>query len=82
MLVIFLKKSELENLKKNDKALQKKYLNFYENCLVTKIVHDCDANINFDLSENERSYKFEKKWFLLNFQILNFHLMKISLKKF
>ena len=75
------KKSELENLKKNDKALQKKYLNFYENCLVTKIVHDCDANINFDLSENEDLTNL-RKMVLLNFQILNFHLMKISLKKF
>ncbi len=60
----FKKKSELENLKKNDKAFQKKYLNFYENCLVTKIVHDCDANINFDLSENEDLTNLRKNGFV------------------
>ena len=47
----FLKKSDLEKLKKSDKAKSKKYLNIFENSLYTKIVHECDKDIKFENSD-------------------------------
>ena len=47
----FLKKSDLEKLKKSDKAKNKKYLNIFENSLYTKIVHECDKDIKFENSD-------------------------------
>tara|TARA_B100001175_G_C19505792_1_gene640781 strand:+ start:1931 stop:2887 length:957 start_codon:yes stop_codon:yes gene_type:complete len=60
----FKKKSDLENLKKDKKAHKKKYLDFYETCLITKNIHDCDKHVLFNVSKNEDLNHLRKNGFV------------------
>ena len=54
-------------------------MNFYENCLLTKSIHDCDKNIIFDKSENEDLNSLRQNGFVklsnikFEFENIKFH---------